>query len=77
MDRWELTHDLSLAASGSLHLRMNNDICYLFLWMILYLVLCCKLGSRWRWAYSFAKICFHMWSVEVIEDYSTDDNVDD
>ncbi len=37
---------------------------------------CCvgKLGSRWRWAYSFTKIRLDMRSIEVVDDYSAYDN---
>ena len=48
---------------GSLHLRLNNDICYLFFMDDSHTVIVGKLSSGWRLAYSFAKVSLHMWSV--------------
>lgn len=59
----EATTSAAWQLDGTLHLRLNNDICYLFFMDDSHTVIVGKLGSRWRLAYSFAKVSLHMWSV--------------
>ena len=66
------------SVASPLHSRGNNDMCYLFFCVQFTYCYCVgKLGSRGRPAHSFAKISLHMWSIEIVQNDSTNYNAND